>query len=87
MKTNQELIEKYRIETTENQIIISSKENVIKKIISLLITHPNSFKNISINPQKFEIDTLTINLNFKADVDKFLSINDIRQELEKYFEA
>ena len=81
MKTNQELIEKYKLTASGNEITLVSTEDITKQIIAVLITHPDSFKNLWIGRELIEEDKLTIELNFKADLDKFLSINDFRKAL------
>lgn len=81
MKTNQELIEKYKLTASGNEITLVSTEDITKQIIAVLTTHPDSFENLWIGRELIAEDTLTIELNFKADLDKFLSINDFRKAL------
>lgn len=87
MKTNKQLIEKYQITADSNQITLISSEDVTKQITAVLITNPDNFENLWIGQQEIAEDTIIIDLYFKADLDKFLSIIDFRKVLLKYFET
>lgn len=86
MKTNEELIKKYKLTASGNEITLVSTEDITKQIIAVLITNPDSFENLWIGRQLIKEDTITIDLYFKANLDKFLSINDFRKVLLEYYD-
>lgn len=80
MTTTEDLIEKYQMTASSNRITFVTTEAITHKIMAILITHPNSYENfVSImNDDDFTKKTI-LQRNFPGDLEKFLSIHDIRK--------
>ena len=85
MKTNEQLIEKYRLKASANTITFVTTDAISKDIIAALVTHPDSFENIWSGWEDFDTQ-ITIDLNYPANLDNFLSISDIRNAFVESFE-
>ena len=85
MKTNEELIKKYKLRASDKTITFVTTDQISKQIIAALATHPNSFENIWSGWEDFDTQ-ITIDLNYPANLDNFLSVNDIRKAFVESFE-
>lgn len=82
MTTNENLISKYQLKASGNNITFITTEPISKKIIATLITHPDSYKNIWSGWDDFDTQ-ITIELNYPANLDNFLAIHDIKTVFEE----
>lgn len=86
MTTNVDLIKKYKLKASGNKITFVTTDAISKKIIATLITHPNSYDKIWSGWDDFDTE-ITVDLNFPANLDKFLTIHDIRTVFLENFSA
>ena len=82
MTTNENLIKKYRLKASDNNITFVTTESISEKIIAALITHPDSYENIWSGWNDFDKE-ITIELNYPANLNNFLEIHDIRNVFEE----
>jgi hypothetical protein len=86
MTTNEDLIKKYKLKNSAKKITFVTTEAISKKIIATLITHPDSYENIWSGWDNFDTE-ITIDLNYPANLDNFLTIHDIRNVFVENFSA
>ena len=84
MKTNEELIRKYKLRASAKTISFVTTKEISEQIIAALVTHPDSFENIWSGWENFDTQ-ITIDLNYPANLDNFLSVNDIRKAFAESF--
>jgi hypothetical protein len=86
MTTNEDLIQKYKLKASSKKITFVTTEAISKKIIAALITHPNSYDKIWSGWDDFDTE-ITIDLNYPANLDNFLTIHDIRTVFTENFSS
>jgi hypothetical protein len=84
MTTNEELIRKYQLKASSKKITFVTTEAISKKIIATIITHPDSYLKIWSGWENFDTE-VTIDLNYPANLDNFLTVHDIRNVFEENF--
>ncbi|SDY04343.1 hypothetical protein [Flavobacterium degerlachei] len=86
MTTNEDLIKKYKMKASSKKITFVTTKDISKKIIATLVTHPNSYENIWSGWDNFDTE-ITIDLNYTANLDNFLTIHDIRTVFTENFSS